>query len=203
MFCKENIITMTESSIVTSLFKINFNQYLNKHISITVKRTKSVAWMRKNMAKLFKNLTSSKSNIMMLVFTVFKMLLTIMFKSIFVKSWKKTISWLLISALPKICESYLLTWSVTLLLRGSPPSRSNCTSPNIRVLQGNCSNPHVIPLIILSKEGFSHISKDVVFIMCLAPTYFPKWKKFEESSSFYSFSSWNFLIDVKVWIALT
>ena len=194
MFCKENIITMTESSIVTSLFKINFNQYLNKHISITVKRTKSVAWMRKNMAKLFKNLTSSKSNIMMLVFTVFKMLLTIMFKSIFVKSWKKTISWILISALPKIRESNYLTWSVTLRLRGSPPSRSNCTSPNIRVLQGNCSNPHVIPLIILSKEAFSNTSKEVVFIICLAPTYFPKWK---ESSSFYSFSLWNSLIDVK------
>ena len=46
------------------------------------------------------------------------------------------------------------TWSVTLLLSGSPPRRSNWTNPKIMALQGNCINPQVTPLITLSVVGY-------------------------------------------------
>ena len=103
-----------------------------------------------------------RSKITITVSEVLKILLKMIFRSMFEKSCKKKRE-------SSIASFYLhliapsLTWSVTLLFRGSPPNRSNCTKPNIIALMGISNNPQAMLLRILSTTVYSSTSMEREF----------------------------------------
>ena len=155
-FSKVKTKTMKASSIVIILFKMKRIQYFIKTISVIVKRRYKMLWIFRNKTNCLKSWRCSRSKITIAVSEVLRIWEIIELRNMFEKSCKKIFQTFF--AIFKLHIYFWLTWSVTLLFRGSPPRRSNWTRPNIKALHGKFSNPHVMPLTILSATVYSSTS---------------------------------------------